>query len=292
MSCILLLAVHGEYSENIARNLGIQRLAYYLERHGIDCDTCEIGLDDPAPFLKKAELGAYKIIGVSCTYNCMEQELEAVAPFYEAKKSHPILFAAGGQCPSSFEELWLDVGFDIVMRGYGEKTMLALAEAVQKNGACIDDFLCVIPGLSFKMNGSVVKVPQAPLSEDDFFDFNYNSEMALVDKRIITQSIWSFVLERYRDDGDFSSINIYTSHHCPNRCGYCCSSSFLESSYGMKGGFCLDADSVLDIVCEYSKRRNVKNIMFADDEFCFPKKRFRSFCEGVIEAKTARKIAT
>lgn len=284
MANILLLSIHGEYSETSSPNIGISRLAHYLDRNNVDCDVCEIGLCDSTPYLEKARLGQYKFIGVTCTYVFMEQELETLVPFFEVKKEHSVLFAAGGQCPSSYEELWLKVGFDLVMHGYGEKILLSLAQALQTNEAVVGDYLKDIPGISFIDDGKIIKNIQPQLSREEFHTFNYTHEIEALEKRIPAKAYWSEVLKRYRKDDNGYVISLFTSQHCPNRCGYCNSSSFLEFSYGKRKNFALEAEYIVDLVCRHNKR-GIKNFYFPDDDFGFTRKRFKSFCEEIIKAK-------
>lgn len=281
----LLLAVHAEYSENVSDNLGIQRIASYLKQHGIACDLCEIGLEDHHPCLQRALAGEYAVIGLSSTYNFLEQELAAFAPFYKAGQKHPVLFTAGGQAPSACDELWLDVGFDVVVRGYGEQAMLGIAQALKNTSSVSLAALSSVPGISFRHEGQTVRTPATLVTQEEFFEMNYLSELAILESRKTHTSLWKAALQPKNAAQALDTVALYTSQQCPNRCGYCSSSPFINNVYGKSCAYFIEAENVFALVAAYNRKRRVKFFQFNDDDFCRPKTRIKDFCRRVIEAK-------
>lgn len=292
---ILLLTVHAEFEVKHAGSIGIHRIAQYLRRHDIFCDVCEIGLEPHEPFLKKALNGEYAVIGVSSTYFFIKQELEAIAPFYEAKKRHPCLFIAGGNSPSLDDDLWLDLGFDAVIRGYGERPMLAVAQALNRSPGQTVEALAAVAGLSYRHGNATIRVPAEPLTEEVFYELNYTLEQELVATRKAYPTIFPEIKgdffpeikKKYALEEVFTdhSINLYTSHQCPNRCGYCCSSRLLEKTYGGHSAFSIGANQIYDLIRSYFQNRKVTFFSFWDDDFCASRSRVKTFCRLVIEGK-------
>lgn len=292
----LLLAVHSEFALKNQENIGIHRIAQYLRKNGFSCDVCEIGFDNKNIYLEKALAGEYVAIGVSSTYFFLLEELEAMAPFYKAKQLHPCLFFAGGNSPSHDDKLWLDIGFDFVVRGYGEYPLLEIAKKIDALQNISLEAISSVPGISYKINDILIRNPPLPLSEKKFYDLNYDLEMELVPIRKMYPTIFPEFKEAFYpeikkiynvDDKIIEkSVTLYTSHQCPNRCGYCCSSSFLERIYGNRHGFFIDAHHIYNIIRAYCKKRDAKFFSFWDDDFCRPRARMVDLCNLIIKGKS------
>lgn len=75
----------------------------------------------------------------------------------------------------------------------------------------------------------------------------------------------------------FSTMNIRTSRGCPNRCSFC--------NYPVRNPKLelQEDDIVLNQLLEINKIDTVKNIVFIDDSFNMPLKRFKRLCELMIK---------
>lgn len=285
---VLLLAVHEEQVETQSRNLGLHRIAHYLRHHGVRCDICEIGLDDDREYLARAERGEYALIGLSSTYVFLEKELQTFLPYWKAAAACGAFTCAGGQAPSRAAAFWLDLGFDGVIRGYGELPMLKLAQSLEKAAGGVPD-LTDVPGLTWRNGADIQENPAQPLTAELFRELNYTSA-----KEMGIPAAWLPSLSgqepekgvessRYRA---FKAWRLFTSHKCPNRCGYCSSSNFLEQVYG-KGcaSFGLSVDEVIDLVDFYHSAYGISFFNIHDDDFTSPKRFTREFCRRVVDLK-------
>lgn len=288
---VLLLAVHAEKMETSTRSLGVHRIAHYLRRNNIRCDVCEIGIDDDKEYLSRAERGEYFLIGLSSTYNFLEQELTAFLPYWRAAARCRAFTCAGGQSPSRAAAFWIDLGFDGVIRGYGELPVLALAQRLAKksdNGEFpnLED----VPSLTWRNGAKIQENPAMQLTADLFRELNYTyvKEMGI-------PPAWLDDLSRQEPANKHESHrynyvkawSLYTSHKCPNRCGYCSTSNFLEQVYSKDSAkFGLPADDVIDLITFYHKTYGISFFNFLDDDFASPKRFTREFCEKIISLKS------
>lgn len=285
----LLLSVHEEQEEIKSPNLGLYRIWNYLNQHGMECDICELGLDDATPFLKRAEAGEYGLIGASSTYMYLEKELASLLPFRRAAERCGAFFCAGGQVPSNFASFWLDIGFDGVIRGYGERPTLFLAQVLGRAGDEGLPDLASVPGLTWRRGAETIENPAEAMTPEIFREYFHTMPLAMG----IPDS-WLKILDiedagageesiRYRETHAF---RLFTSHKCPNRCGYCSSSKFLENMYGRQcAAFSLKPDEIVDIIRSLYERYGVSFFFINDDEFTSPKAFTREFCMRMIRAK-------
>ena len=286
---VLLLSVHGEQVETQSRNLGLHRITHYLRRHGMSCDICEIGLDDAGEYLAKAEQGAYSLIGLSSTYVFLEKELQAFLPFKRAAERCRAFTCTGGQAPSRAAAFWLDLGFDGIIRGYGEIPMLELARVLEGTPAGASPDLRSVPGLTWRDGPAIVENPPMRLTPAIFRELNYTNA-----KEMGIPAAWrSLLSENEPEKGEessryraFKAWRLFTSHKCPNRCGYCSSSNFLEQVYGRdSASFGLTVEEVIDLVSFYYTTYGISFFNIHDDDFTSPKRFTREFCRRVIELK-------
>lgn len=286
---VLLLSVHEEQVETQSRNLGLHRITHYLRRNGMQCDICEIGLDDEKAYLARAEQGAYSLIGLSSTYVFLEKELKAFLPFKKAAERCHAFTCVGGQAPSRAAAFWLELGFDGVIRGYGELPMLELARVLEGTPAGAKPDLRAVPSLTWRNGSEIFENPSMPLTPALFRDLNYTYA-----KEMGIPAVWrSLLSENEPEKGEessryraFKAWRLFTSHKCPNRCGYCSSSNFLEQVYGKNcASFGLTVDEVIDLVSFYYTTYGISFFNIHDDDFTSPKRFTRDFCRKVIDLK-------
>lgn len=286
---VLLLSVHEEQVETQSRNLGLHRITHYLRRNGMPCDICEIGLDDAQEYLAKAQQGEYSLIGLSSTYVFLEKELQAFLPFQKAAEQCHAFTCVGGQAPSRAADFWLELGFDGVIRGYGELPMLTLARTLENAPRLTRPDLAHIPSLTWRSGTAIRENPPLQLTSAIFRDLNYTYA-----KEMGIPAVWRSVLsENEPDKGQessryraFKAWRLFTSHKCPNRCGYCSSSNFLEQVYGKEcASFGLNVDEVIDLVSFYYTTYGISFFNIHDDDFTSPKRFTRDFCRRVIDLK-------
>jgi len=100
------------------------------------------------------------------------------------------------------------------------------------------------------------------------------------------------------------NVRLYTTSHCPRRCGFCNSGQFLHEasapendlmidktgmrfSAGRQKLIQLDAKELMELVMFNAKKYGAKSILFSDDDFALKSKhnRVMEFCKLVMEYK-------
>lgn len=182
----------------------------FYNRTPIDDDHIRVGIsvDSLKEKLKDVDIVGVTSIFTPQTYNCFE-----VAK--AAKELNPnIVTIAGGGNARAFYQLFLDSGFDIVVFGEGEETMLEIAEAIE-NG---EDYKN-IQNVAYKKADGVYHVnPERPVVTD-------------LDELPIPA--WDMLpLKKYWQIGEphggtfpanseVRYLSMQTSRGCPFRCTYC-----------------------------------------------------------------------
>lgn len=286
---VLLMTSKSGIGFNNAPPIGLYRLKGYLESHGHGCDILDFSLGGQEEALARTAAGEYGIVGMSVSHYHMAGDLEAFWEFRRAAKGRPVLFIAGGQEATYNYEQWLHAGADAVVLGYGEHALLNLARAWEENGRGVPEVFHGIDGLAWRENGGFVFRPRPALTPEEFRDITYDRVLRL---DIPFERYWSQI-EQKLGDLNFSTsvfiselVRVYTSSHCPNRCGYCSSHRFLSFAQGGKTPiFMLDAAQVFDLVKHYIASCGARGFLFSDDEFLADKGRAREFCRMVAQAK-------
>jgi radical SAM superfamily enzyme YgiQ (UPF0313 family) len=182
----------------------------FYNRTRIDETHVRVGL---SPERLKQKLAGHRIVGVTSiftpqTYNCFE-----VARL--AKEVDPeILTVAGGGNAREFHELFLNNGFDIVVFGEGEETMLEIARAVEEGNSWKG-----IRSVAYKDgNGDIVVNPERPvLQELDRLPIPAWDLLPL-------KKYWALSKPHsgtFEPGTEVRYLSMQTSRGCPYRCKYC-----------------------------------------------------------------------
>jgi len=285
----LLMTSKSGIGFNNAPPIGLYRLKGYLESHGHGCDILDFSLGGHEKALERAARGEYAIIGMSVSHYHMAGDLEALWEFRRAAAGRRVLFIAGGQEATYNYGQWLRAGVDAVVLGYGERPLLELARAWDSPGAEAPGVFHGLEGLAWREGGEFLFRPRPRLTPEEFKDITYDRVLGL---DIPFGEYWRQIAAKLGDLNFSTSVfipelaRVYTSSHCPNRCGYCSSHQFLSFSQGGKAPiFALDARQVFALVTHYIGTYGARGFLFSDDEFLADKDRAREFCRLVIQAK-------
>jgi methylmalonyl-CoA mutase cobalamin-binding subunit len=286
---ILLMTSFSGVGFNNAPPIGLYRLKHHLELHGFACDVLDLSLDTPEAFIARAAAGDYAVVGMSVSHYHMQADIMLLERFRAATAHLPCLYLAGGQEATYNYEQWLDAGMDAAVLGYGEHPLLAVVQRLIDTSS--PDAACLrgIPGVATRIGGETVVTPALPVTHDDFVQLTLTQVLGT---HIPYDRYW----QQARDGADALNcrssvfipelVRIYTSSHCPNRCGFCSSHRFLSAAQGSKAKLCmLDASQVFLLVLHYVRTYGARGFLFSDDEFLVARDRARHFCELVIEAK-------
>jgi len=167
----------------------------------------------------------------------------------------------GGWHPSLTPNQCLSEDYiDIVCIGEGEKTLLAVANALEA-----DKKLDEVRSIGFKSQGkATITSPRAFEENVDVFDLDYD----LLDFR-------KFTIRK----NDMLTTSFYTSRGCPFNCGFCCTPKMFMRKWRSHS-----PEYVVSHLIELKSRFGVNDIYFADDNFFVDQKRAFAIIKGLREA--------
>ena len=265
---------------NIAPSVGIFQLRHYLMQRGVACDVLDREFENAERFIENARSGAYDVIGLSVSHLFMEGDLDLLWRFRTAIEEAGVacVFAAGGQEATMNSKQWLELGIDLVFKGFAEKSLYAFCErlgaAPPEYGKPLD-----LPGLTRDVrgiayldgNGDEVSVPAPALTREAFRELCYEQVLT---NDVPYRAYWDKVAAESADTtlgaADFfvENVRVYTASHCPRKCGFCNSQSFLPQSQEKNLPIImLTADEVADLIVMYVDRYGARSFLFSDDDF-------------------------
>jgi len=178
------------------------------------------------------------------------------------KNLHPeIPIVWGGVHPTALPEQTVKNPYvDIVVKGEGEETLLALCKNL-KEKKCFQD----IPSITYQTKKGIKS----------------NSEADFVDINKIKKEPWHLVdTKKYiREEMDADKVlTLVTSRGCPYQCAFCYNRQFNKSKWrGRK------AEYVLAEIEYLVKEYGINGIDFIEDSFFIDKKRVEDICHGLIK---------
>lgn len=239
----IILATPAPISHRTAEeNLGLGYLASVLRNNGYNVQIYDAWLNGWTPEELATKILAAPtplFVGMSTYQSNMDQALKTLQV---VKSSRDIKFVAGGFGPTFSPELFLDNGFDYIIRGEGEIAICKLAEALQSNAGTPE-----IAGLGYKHAGRVQCNLIDKLSCDlDSLPFPARDTMDLVvEKR--------------------TPVHLLSARGCTGYCSFCSINSFFKLSKSPKWR----GRSVENIISEmlYLKDLGVQHVKVIDDSF-------------------------
>ena len=225
--------------------------ASVLRRAGINVALCDVTFESPEEsFLKALAVYQPKLV-VVCedSFNflskmCLTRNRELACEMARVARSRGIRIAAHGPDASDRAGEYLSAGFNYVLLGEVEPTLLELAS---------DAPLHEIAGLAYvsETNGPVQYTARRPLQP------NLNA---------LPQPAWDLIdIDSYRHSWNsrhgYFSLNVVSSRGCPFRCNWCAKPAF-GNSYRVRGPEAI-AEELLYLKTAYRP----DHIWFADDIF-------------------------
>lgn len=188
------------------------------------------------------------------------------------KKAAPdALLIAGGYGPTLNPELYLEGGFDAVMRGDGEEAILELAQALEQGD--INKMHCIANSWWSAAHGGVTNPLRdqqkdlscypAPLSGDKYFTWIQDGQYHRYEDPVLCASTYYTFLGR----------------GCPGKCTYC-SGGHWKTLYRDEGkkAFSRRNRSMEDVIEELRHLPDsVKHIEFCDEYWSLPKEKTEKF---------------
>lgn len=169
---------------------------------------------------------------------------------------------AGGPHATLLPEEALDHGFDAVVVGEGEPTIVEAVEAVRGRAP-----IGSVQGLVYRAPGGRIEhnEPRPPVADLDTLP---SPARHLVDPAHFDSG----------DDGGLHS-NIFTSRGCPGRCAYCAGGLF-----GKRFRF-RSADHVVDELVAVHREYGTRHFHFMDDAMTMDKDRMRRICTRLVDER-------
>jgi|TARA_B100001964_G_scaffold230100_1_gene283147 radical SAM superfamily enzyme YgiQ (UPF0313 family) len=286
----------------LAPHLGLYRLKNHLGENNFQCDVFDVELDSEKNCIENVERGLFAIIGVSVTHWNMASDLDFLWKLKGAaiKSGQKCLFIAGGQSATQNYKQWLECGFDLIVLGYGEDTLLNICERYSKNReAPIWELFHDLRGVAFLgQNGNEFFNPSVPLTKAEFERLSFTQVMEL---DLPYHRYW----DHLREKASYLIVNnrsyvienarLYTSNRCLATCGFCGCVTFLQDAQGAKVPFSmLSASQILQLIIYHVERYGAKSFSFNDEDFLLGNRigieRGLKLCELISESKKRGEI--
>jgi len=330
---VLLITGCSGLGFNLAPHFGVYQLYNYLIQHGIMCDLYDRDLElnnwsekGETDFRRNLENGVYDVVGISVAHDKVLGEQKMLADLdllwrlraASDKSDRNPLFIAGGQAATLNWKQWLKLGIDLIFLGFAEKSLYEVCKRIisqtiyDKKEVSIGELVEGIPGLAYQARGKEGNdcyVPAEPVTEELFkelfFELPQNYDMPY-------QTFWD-LLENQAADNQmggsefiFQNVRIYSTSHCPFRCGFCNSQSFLPESITKKENLMTEREGIIfskgkmriiqltaedlgQLILYYINKYGAKSFLFSDDDFLVGSKngldRVREFCNIILNYK-------
>ena len=304
---VLLVTLKAAPGFNIAPSIGIHQLQHFLEQRGIACDVLDREFEDEEPYVEKARAGAYDVIGMSVSHLHMQVDLTLLWRFRMAAREggKNTLLVAGGQEATINWKQWLELAVDVICLGFGEYALHRFCMRVVANPpmlgepADLDALAGGIAGTAYRNGaGDFIHQPTPKLTREAFSELCYDQVLT---NTVPYHAYWDKVRAASADTtlgaADFfaENVRVYTTSHCPRRCGFCATQVYLSEAQQEKMFILmLSAEEVADLVHMYVNRYGARSILFSDDDFPVGNKagleRLDRLCDILIHFKDTGEI--
>ena len=306
-SSVLLItsaATQNTVQDSIALSYGLHLLKNTLDIHDIGCEVVDLEITSADQCLEIFEKGGFNIVGISVTHSNMIADLDYLHRLKNLarKIGRQTLFIAGGMSATLNYRDWLKGGFDVILTGYAEESLLDLCRNYSRetDTAALNAYLGKADGVAFKtVAGETVFNPSKVLTEEYFQHHMYTLPMGM---KMPYDRYWDFM--RSRNTGALSMNNrsfvvenarLYTASKCLANCGYCCCPAFVPTSQNSSSGaFMLSAEQIYDLVVDNVAKHGARAFSINDEDFLVGSvngiKRVADFCDLVIKGKRATEL--
>ena len=255
-------------AQNATFPLGIAYISASLKEKGYEVKA----IDSIAPFKKysrddiKELIKIYKpdVVGFSLFINFISDVYDFVKELKLIFSE--IIFIAGGPHASAVPKELIDNGFDYVVIGEGERTILDLVEGLKKKIPSFED----IKGIAYKNGNNVTITEPRPLIKDlDSLPFPDRDP---------------FPIENYTGtrapDSDAYFWIMSSSRGCPFDCLYCMNADVFGRGYRFRS-----AENIFQEIKTLYEKFNSRYVYFIDDEFMMRKERLYQLADLIIKNK-------
>ncbi|MDD5255777.1 MAG: radical SAM protein [Candidatus Omnitrophica bacterium] len=258
MKCLLVGAIAPPLGDRISPGclpFGAMALSGFLKAKGVDCEVISTALPNAAREIKD-RLAHIDLLGISSMSGPYLEYGISVAK--AAKRLRPDLPIVWGGPHASLmgEDLIRNKLADYVIRGAGEKPLLALITAIEGNLA-----FASVPALSWTEGGLLKESPQ-----DNSFDIN---ELPQMDYSVVSLKYPHLLKE------DFA---YFSSRGCPYDCSYCVASQLYNRRWHNKS-----EDRVVEELAQDYEKYQFKAVFFWDDNLFVDSNRLKRILDRLQE---------
>ncbi|NQU73717.1 MAG: cobalamin B12-binding domain-containing protein [Candidatus Omnitrophica bacterium] len=272
IKCMLLQAPYLQHYKGVEElsapmlPIGLASIAAVLRRGGIEVSIVDLNLEpniDANRIIHRIKEEKIGIVGISAMTSSISSA-QAFARKIKMATGVPIVI--GGAHASAAKEKTMEQtpGFDYLVFGEGEYTMLELCQAINSG---LGDF-SGIKGLAYRRNGKVVfnelrplvqNLDEIPYPARDLCDFDrYNVPAYL----------------RSKD----RSAHLVTSRGCPFKCTFCSAHSVTGYKFRPHS-----PERVVFEIEKLMKDYGTRFFLMYDDTFTISKERVRAICELILK---------
>ena len=224
--------------------LGLLYLSAWLKQHHYHSEVIDSTFMDTTSWLEK--IRELKPDVLACYANLMTK-VKLIELIQEVRKMLPdCILVAGGPDVTYNAENYLRVGFDAIIAGGGEQSLLALVQAVERKVA-----FEAIPGIRFLSEGKLIENP-------DREKFRQLSDLPFPDRDAIP---FEEYLSVWRTHHGLRTANISTQRGCPYTCKWC-STAVYGQSYRRNS-----PEHVVEEILLLKEKYQVEALWFVDDVF-------------------------
>ena len=237
--------------------LGTLYAAALLRQHGFSVALFDTMLEDPERGFPAAlarhcprVVALYEDNFNFLSKMCLARMRRVAYGILDAVRATGAKVVASGSDASDHPEEYLRRGFDFVLLGEAEWTLLELVESLLRNSELLPEH---IPGVNFihHATGKLFRTPSRPLLRD-------LDTLPLPARDLIQPEAYR---RAWRDRHGIFSLNLVASRGCPYRCNWCSRPIYGESFHVRS------AESVAEEMKELKDRYGAEHLWFADDVF-------------------------
>ena len=250
--------------------LGTLYAAALLRMHGFSVALFDTMLQDPGKgFAEALHLYRPRLVALyEDNFNFLSKmcltRMRAVAyGMLDAAAATGSKVIASGSDASDHTEEYLRRGFDYVLRGEAEWTLVELVKELLGNSDCRPE---QIPGVTFldPATDELVQSPRRPLLRD-------LDTLPLPARDLIQPELYR---NAWRERHGFFSMNLVASRGCPYRCNWCARPIYGDSFHVRS------AEGVAEEMKELKARYGADHLWFADDVFGLRHRWVEELAEG------------
>ncbi|MFH1063099.1 MAG: DUF362 domain-containing protein [Candidatus Omnitrophota bacterium] len=264
--------------------LGVHRIASFARQFGVQADVYDIDLLGIEGLIEKVKKEKYDFIMFSVYHQTIANGLNGI---HQVKQAFPdAIIVAGGQGIidrgpiNNVDFIFKHAPVDIMVRGFGEFSVLDMAVSLDKNNQKHNEF-DDIPGLLFRDKRAAKA--QMKYSTDDFRVVSYSMDYS----EIPQDFYWQNNTETMGQRDILKMARLITESHCPFNCTFCSSRVFLDIAIdGIQPVLYLSPQDSINLLNKFiAAHPEVEAVYLHDDDFFLNKKRVAEFVYLIQQGK-------